>query len=355
MEEKDEQTAGDKVNTDGAAPAHDGSANRLKNFSFWVKTACVFYVFAVAAALTLAARMDIAEKKAKAADDDGVKVSSIKDFVGSNVKDSVGIVKLYGAISQSSSAYGWDQRGSGQIAARIRKMAQRKEIKAVVLDINSPGGTVGAVQEIYSAIMRAKAESKKPIIAHFGDISASGGYYVGSACDSIYALPGTITGSIGVIFSGGNMEGLMKKIGYKAEIVKSGKFKDIGSSMRDMTAEERQLLQDMIDDSYDQFVTAVADGRKIPADRVRQLADGRIFTGRQALKAGLVDKLGDLQDAVDAAGQLAGLGKDPKVTYGAGEPLDNVLSLMSSKFGGGGILSETLDLTPRLEYRLYMR
>jgi protease-4 len=290
-----------------------------------------------------------AARKAKPSDMD---ISKLTGLVQSK-KDAVAVIPLYGAISQGSSGHSWE-RGSQQIAKRIRTLAAKKEVKAIVLDINSPGGTVGAVQEIYSAILKAKAETKKPFIARFGEVSASGGYYVAAACDQIMAQPGTITGSIGVIFSVANYEGLMKKVGFKSEAIKSGKFKDIGSPMRDMTSDERKLLQAMIDDSYDQFVTAVADGRKMPAEQVKLLADGRIYTGRQALENKLVDKLGDLQDAIDLAGEAAKIGKNPRVLSDS-DPFENLLSLMDTKlsFFGAKSVSEALEIAPSMEYRWY--
>jgi protease-4 len=270
-------------------------------------------------------------------------------------KDAVAVIPIYGVIVQGSSSRSWEN-GSQQIAKRIKLMAEKKEIKAVLLDINSPGGSVGAVQEIYSAVLRAKKETKKPFVARFGEVSASGGYYVASACDLIVAHPGTITGSIGVIFSLNNFEGLMKKVGVKNEAIKSGKFKDMGSPTREMTPEERKLLQGLIDDSYAQFVAAVSAGRDLPVDKVKTLADGRIYTGSQALANKLVDKLGDMQDAVDAAGELGKIGKNPRVLT-TSDPLDNLMSLMDSKLQlfGAKAVADALETGPRLEYRWYGR
>ncbi|MDA8130286.1 MAG: signal peptide peptidase SppA [Elusimicrobia bacterium] len=312
--------------------------------AFWLKLLAGLYALSLAAAVLVIYRADAARKAAP-------KEMDLSKLAGlAKKKDGVAVIPIYGAISQSNSSRSWE-RGSEQTAKRIKEMADKKDVKAIVLDINSPGGSVGAVQEIYSAVLKAKAETRKPFIARFGEVSASGGYYVASACDKIIAHPGTITGSIGVIFSVGNLEGLMKKIGYRSEVVKSGKFKDIGSVFREMTTEERKLLQGMIDDSYDQFVTAVSDGRKMPVEKVKELADGRIFTGRQALGIGLVDKLGDLRDAVDLAGDAAGLGKNPRVIT-EGDPLEEFLSLIDTKLSlpGLGAAAEAVQ-APRLEYR----
>lgn len=146
-----------------------------------------------------------------------------------------------------------------------------------------------------------------------GDVAASGGYYIAAACDKIYADAATLTGSIGVIFETADMSTLFKKIGYSPEVVKSGKFKDIGSPNRPMTPEERQLLQGMINDIYLRFVKSVSEGRKIPFDEVKKIADGRIFTGQQAQKLNLVDKIGGLRDATRAAGRAGGIEGEPRV------------------------------------------
>jgi protease-4 len=330
-------------------PAPKPAPAAPRSAALWVKLIAGLYALSLFAAFSVINKADAARKTAP-------KNMDLSNLAGiGSKKDAVAVIPVYGAISQGNSSRSWD-RGSQQTVRRIKLLAAKKEVKAIVLDINSPGGTVGAVQEIYSAVLKARAETKKPFIARFGEVSASGGYYVGAACDQIISHPGTITGSIGVIFSIGNMEGLMKKIGYRSEAIKSGKFKDIGSMMREMTVEERKLLQVMIDDSYEQFTAAVAQGRKMPIDQVKALADGRIYTGRQAKEAGLVDSLGDLQDAVDAAGVAAGLGKNPRV-LSDGDPLENFLSLIDSKLTlpGAMAVAEAIDSAPRLEYRWYGR
>ena len=268
-------------------------------------------------------------------------------------RDFVGWVSIHGPISSSQGGRPWE-KGAEQWVRHIKAMSETKGVKAIILDINSPGGSVGAVQEIYSAILRAKAETRKPFIARFGDVSASGGYYVASACDKIIAEPGTITGSIGVIFSASSFAGLMNKIGMRNEVIKSGQFKDIGSPMRNMTTEERKLLQTLIDDSYEQFVSAVSEGRKMTVEEVKTLADGRIYTGRQALNVKLVDKLGDLQDALDMAGEMGNIGKNPRV-FREVAPIDQFFSILDSKLGffSGSSVEKMINVSPRLEYRWY--
>jgi len=191
----------------------------------------------------------------------------------------------------------------------IKEYVKDPLIKAIVLRIDSPGGAVAPAQEIYEEIKKAVA--KKKVIASMGSIAASGGYYIASPATKIIANPGTLTGSIGVIMEIPNLEGLMSKLGIKTEVVKSGEKKDMASVFRGIKKEERAILQKVLDNVHDQFITAVAEGRKMPYEDVKQIADGRIFTGEQALKVGLVDKLGNIEDAVQVAADLSGIKGEP--------------------------------------------
>ncbi len=186
------------------------------------------------------------------------------------------------------------------------KQVEDREFPALILRIDSPGGTVGDSQEIYSAIKRLKSKGCK-VIASFGNISASGGVYIGVAADKIVANPGTITGSIGVIIRGNNLSVLLDKIGIKFETVKSGLYKDILSPDKPLSEEGRALLQNLIDESYKQFTEAVSEGRNIPVEEVKKFADGRIFTGTQAKKLGLVDEIGDEVVAREIAAEMANI------------------------------------------------
>ncbi|KAF0126789.1 MAG: protease IV [Elusimicrobia bacterium] len=330
------------------APPPPAQAEPAKTATrLWLKVLAVLYAGAIMVSFLVIEKAATA-RKSRPADLDLKKITGMVP----STKDAVAVVPVYGGIYQGNSPHAWD-KGSGQIARKIDKLAARKEVKAILLDINSPGGTVSAVQEINAAILRARNEHKKPVVAVLGDVAASGGYYIAAACDKVVAHPGTITGSIGVIFSGANVEGLMKKIGYRPEVIKSGKFKDIGSMGREMTPEERRLLQAMIDDSYDQFVEVVSTGRNIPPEKLRaEIADGRIYTGRQALEVRLVDVLGDTQTALDLAGELGKLGKNPRVIRDT-DPFSSIFSLLGSRLGifGGGRVSELITDHPRLEYR----
>lgn len=224
--------------------------------------------------------------------------------------EAVGLVKIEGTISDSSDIFG--EGGSQEIVDLLDDAAEDPSIKAVVLRVNTPGGSASASWEISEAVRRVKAAGK-PVVVSMGSQATSGGYYVSALADRIIATPSTMTGSIGVIMSLANLQGLFDKIGYQQEVIKSGPYKDIGSESREMLPEEREILQTMVDEIYDQFVQVVAEGRKMDAARVRELADGRIMTGEQALAAGLVDELGDLNRAVEVAAELAGIEGEPKV------------------------------------------
>lgn len=206
---------------------------------------------------------------------------------------------------------------SGAIAGTTRdrvlealKIVEERRFPALLLRIDSPGGTVGDSQEIYSALKRLQQKVK--IVASFGNISASGGVYIGMGAQHIMANPGTITGSIGVILRGNNIERLLDKIGVSFKVIKSGPYKDILSFDRELTEPEKNILQELIDTSYQQFVQTVAEARQLTVDSVKAFADGRIFTGQQAVELGVVDRLGTEEDARRWAAELAGL--DPEKT-----------------------------------------
>lgn len=195
----------------------------------------------------------------------------------------------------------------------LKRFSENPLVKAIVLRIDSPGGGVVPSQEIHDAVKRVKNKSNKAIIASMGTVAASGGYYIAAATDRIIANPGTLTGSIGVIMEMANVEGLLKKIGVEGIVIKSGRFKDVGSPLRKMSDEERKLMQSVMDDVHQQFIQAVADGRSLEISEVQPLADGRILTGRQAKEARLVDELGDLDDAIHLAADIVGIEGEPKI------------------------------------------
>jgi len=214
----------------------------------------------------------------------------------------VGVVEVKGVINESD-----------DIVEALKTFEKSPAVKAVVVRIESPGGGVAPSQEIYQAIRHLR--EAKPVVASMGGVAASGGYYIASACDTIVANPGTLTGSIGVIMEMGNAEGLLQKIGVQPEVIKAGTYKDMGSLVRPMTDAERGLFQEMIDSVHTQFITAVAAGRGMNKDQIRALADGRIFSGEQAKTAGLVDQLGGFEDAIALAGSKGGIEGEPNVTH----------------------------------------
>jgi len=226
-------------------------------------------------------------------------ISPEGDFVTS--QDKVACVELYGPILNSK-----------DIVGQLKKYRKNKSIDAVVLRIESPGGTIGASQEIYEEVKKIR-ESGKIIVASMGNVAASGGYYVACGADKIVANPGTITGSIGVIAEFFNISELVDKFGLKFEIVKSGKFKDSGSPYRTLTTEERKYFQELIDDSFQQFVEVVHKERGIDKEKLLKIADGRIFTGQQAKELNLVDELGSYEDAISLTIKMAGISEDAKI------------------------------------------
>jgi protease IV len=212
----------------------------------------------------------------------------------------VGLVEVKGLIIDSQ-----------ETVRQLNELRENERVKAIVLRIDSPGGVVGPSQEIYAEVKKLSAVKK--VVVSMGSLAASGGYYIAAPAVRIIANPGTITGSIGVLMKFSNVEGLLGKIGMKAFTLKTGKYKDVGSPVRPMSDQDKVMLQGVIDSAHGQFVKAVAEGRKLPVEEVRQIADGRIFTGEQALALKLVDRLGTLQDAVEEAGKLAGIKGEPQV------------------------------------------
>ena len=231
-----------------------------------------------------------------------VGISSItSEWVLQGTKNRIGIVDITGLISNSQ-----------YVVNQVKKFRQDKRIRGIILRIDSPGGAVGPSQEIYNEVLKTR-ESGKTIYASMGALAASGGYYIATAAEKIFANPGTLTGSIGVIMAFSNAKGLMEKIGLQPEIVKAGEYKDIGSPARAMTQKERNLLQSVVTDVHQQFIEAVASGRDISVAEVTKIADGRILTGRQAYSLNLVDQMGGLQVSIDQLAHKVGIIGSPKI------------------------------------------
>ncbi|HUN55478.1 MAG TPA: signal peptide peptidase SppA [Smithella sp.] len=216
---------------------------------------------------------------------------------GFSLRDKIGVVSVEGVINDSM-----------DITDQLDEFAKDDSIVAVILRVDSPGGGVAVSQEIYDAVVELRKTKK--VVASMGSVAASGGLLVACGADKIVANPGTITGSISAIMQFANVEELLKKIGLKSSVIKSGQYKDIGSPLREMTPEEKVIIQDLVDDIYNQFIDVIVKERKLPREKVIAIADGRVFSGRKAKELGLVDDLGDMASAAKLASKLAG--KDGK-------------------------------------------
>lgn len=285
----------------------------------------------------------------------------------------VGIVAFFAMIGSALTAVEDDTydevsgSGEGQVALvrvedviidaeecvrQLKKFAKRSSVKAIVLRVNSPGGGVVPSHEIYQQVAKIVDEDSIPVVVSMGSVAASGGYYISCGASKIMANPGTITGSIGVISQFMNVQDLLTKLGISTTTIKSGEFKDIGSPTRKMTDAEQETLQRTIDDVYGQFVDIVVKGRHMSEDSVRALADGRIYSGNQALQLGLVDTLGTLHDAVMLAATLGGIDGEPKIVEEREREslFDQIMGTETKKSLGD--LSARLNQHTLLEYRM---
>ena len=243
-------------------------------------------------------------------------------------EEKIGVVAITGTISSSR-----------KITSELVKFAKDDSIKAIILRINSPGGGVGATQEIYREVQ--KITPKKPVVVSMGSVAASGGYYVAAAATKIVSNPGTITGSIGVFIQFVRLEELLNKIGVDLEIVKSGEFKDMGSPDRKLTQRDREIIDALIKDLQGQFVSAVASGRNLSVEKVKKIADGRIFSGARAKDLGLVDFMGNFQDAVEITREIVGIKGDVALVHPKKKPGELWdLFLKSSAGSIAGMLTE---------------
>ena len=216
--------------------------------------------------------------------------------------DKVAVIRIEGVILDAR-----------ETIEELRHYRDNPSVKAIVLRIDSPGGAVVPSQEIFEEVQKTRAEGKIKLVTSMGNVAASGGYYIAAATDRIVANPGTLTGSIGVIMELANVKDLLEKVGVKSVVIKSGRHKDMASPFRAMTEQDRALLQSVLDDVHAQFIEAVATGRALEVEQVKTLADGRIFTGKQAQSVRLVDELGDLHDAIKLAAGLVGIIGEPRV------------------------------------------
>lgn len=234
------------------------------------------------------------------------------------VSDKIAVIEVDGIISNQQNS-GFLSSGENPVSLLAEKLEMAKNdsnVKAIVLRINSPGGTVAGSDMMYHSLMEFKKETGKPVVACMLDLAASGGYYLAVGADGIMATPSTITGSIGTIMQTVSFAGTMKLIGIKAESIKSGEMKDMASPFHDMKEKEREVLQGIIMEFYENFLAVVKKGRKnLPIEKLRELADGRVYTGTEARKLGLVDRIGYPDDAVKWAREMAGVKKGKVVIY----------------------------------------
>ncbi|MDR1123124.1 MAG: signal peptide peptidase SppA [Elusimicrobiota bacterium] len=265
-------------------------------------------------------------------------------------EEGAAVIKIRGSIQEGSENGFTALQSASSVARRIRTLADKKEIKALLLDINSPGGTVAAVQDIYDAVLYFKSKGK-PVVALMRDVAASGGFYIAMAADRTIAQPGTMTGSIGVILQAGNFEGLLDKIGVKFVPIKSGRHKDIGAFYRPMSEEETALLQEMIGETYQQFYNAVRAGRPNVSDSVLAVyADGRIFTGARAKALGLIDDLGGEDKAREYLSALTNI-KDIKILQPRVNDFFDMLALSAAGIDGRLSLAKVEELaSPKVSY-----
>ena len=264
---------------------------------------------------------------------------------GFSLGDRIAVLPIEGIIG--------DDR---EVLEQIRRFREDRSIKGYVVAINSPGGSVGPSQSIYSELRRLREEDDRPVIASIGGVGASGGYYIALGADSIFALPGSLTGSIGVIMELPEIRELMDKVGVDMRVIKSAEHKDVGSMFREMSPGDSAVLNSLVQDVYDQFVDAVVAERKLARARLLPVADGRVLTGRQAHASGLVDRMGNVQDAIATAGRMAGLGSDPKVAFPE-EDRPTILDVLLGRTTVGALERFMRPLeqvsTPRLRYLLF--
>jgi protease-4 len=281
-----------------------------------------------------------------------------EEYVSGEGPEKVAVIPVEGTIAPSDSSLGGVQPTVTPegLADALAQAADDPDVRAVVLEVNSPGGGVTASDEMHQSILDFKGSSGKPVVVSMGDTAASGGYYISTAADRIVANETTLTGSLGVIIQLNNFEEIADEYGYRQVVIKSGEFKDIGNAFRELTPEEREIFQGIVDESYEEFVDVISSGRDLPKDRVRELADGRIYSGAQARELDLVDSFGGLDEAANAAENLADAQQTTVVRYVQAPTLaDTILSGLARRPTEAERLMEesgvTLDPIP---YYLYL-
>jgi len=270
-----------------------------------------------------------------------------------NVKifeDSIYLLKIEGEIHSGKSTY--TTTGASTVLEQLREIEDKNEIKGIIVEINSPGGTVGASQEIFEELLYLK-KSKK-IVVSMKDVAASGGYYIASASDFIFAEPGTVTGSIGVIAMSANIAGLLEKYNVKVNVYKKGKYKDILSMFKDPSVEEREIIQSLLESTYRRFIKDISRGRNIPEKEVEKFAEGKIFSGEDALKNKVIDGIGGRREAQAKISELLGIKETLPIVEEEENPLDKFFNVINNKFLGNvsrdfkSIILEEIYKTPIL-------
>lgn len=291
--------------------------------------------------------------------------SSNKDWVENIIEDGnsanqIAVLDLNGTIIDSGegiSLFSSDGYHHRSFMRQLNHVKDTDSVKAVVIRVNSPGGGVTESAEIHNKIIEIQEEAKKPVYISMGSMAASGGYYISAPAHKIFASPETLTGSLGVIIQGYNLAGLFEKYGIEAVTIKSGEFKDIMSSTREMTDEEREILQSLIDNSYEGFVQVIANGRGMSIDEVKRIADGRIYDGRQAKELGLIDEFGYFEDVIEYVKEEQGIKNAQVVSYKENYGFGSLLQLTANKIvsAGNGEMASMVEVlsksySPRLMY-----
>ncbi len=282
-----------------------------------------------------------------------------EEYISGEGSDKVAVVPVEGVISSADNSVSSTQATVTPegLKEALRQAKDDDSVKAVVLEVNSPGGGVTASDEMHQSILDFEKSTGEPIVVSMGDVAASGGYYISTAADKIVANETTLTGSLGVILELSNFSELADKYGYKEEIIKSGKYKDMGSQFRKLTPEERSIFQKIVDENYDQFVDVISKGRDLPKEKVREIADGRVYSGEQAKKLGLVDEFGGLDEATKLSREMAGV-KDARVVRYVQKPTltDTLLARLAPQKPEAVQLMEAagIDFSAEPEY-LYRR
>ncbi|MEA1928431.1 MAG: signal peptide peptidase SppA [Candidatus Auribacterota bacterium] len=281
----------------------------------WIIAGILIVILGVGLLISLASNVALIKGKAGEITVAGSQERFSEEVISGEGEGKIVIIPVKGFITFADPRSFWDRESMGEkVEDRLLAAGEDPAVKAVILDIDSPGGSITASDIIYHRV-KELGDSGKVVVASFGDLAASGGYYLACPSDYIVAHPTTITGSIGVIIQSLNLEGLLEKVGIKDVTIKKGKEKDLLSPFREMTIPEREMLQGVVDEMYDRFLEVVSEGRNLTGDKLEDIAGGRIFTGPQALANGLVDEIGYQDTAIEAARELAGLEEATVIEY----------------------------------------